>query len=300
MDALTSMQIFRLVVELNGFAAAARRLDISPAMVSKQVMALERRLGTRLLHRTSRRLSLTDDGAAYLQQLRPLLDGIEDLETSLRRTARVPQGLLRVSAPVWFANPAFVRLIADYRRAQPQVRLDIDLSGRLVNLVDEGIDLALRVTAEPAPQLIARPLAQIGFVPVAAPTYFERAARPATLAELARLDLLWYSLLPLSAALTWLEGEGNAAFAPGAPILQSNNESLLHQAALQGLGVAFLPLWLIAEDLASGRLERLLPQHAPRRYPLFGVYASRRHLSAKLRSFLDFLIAHGRFDAAAG
>src|SRR5512139_672135 len=121
MDLLRSMEVFRLVVELNGFVAAARRLEMSPAMVSKHVMALEQRLSTRLLNRTSRRLTLTDDGAAYLEQLRPLLDGLDDLESSLRLTARAPRGLLRISAPVWFANPEFVRQLATYRAQYPDV-----------------------------------------------------------------------------------------------------------------------------------------------------------------------------------
>jgi DNA-binding transcriptional LysR family regulator len=261
-------------------------------------MALERRLGTRLLNRSSRRLSLTDDGAAYLQQLRPLLDGIDDLETSVRQTARAPHGLLRISAPVWFANPEFVRLIAGYRRRYPEVQLDIDLSGRFVNLVEHGIDLALRVTAEPAPLLIARPIAQIDFVPVAAPSCFPGGVKPGTVGEMARLPLLWYSILPLPMSLPGPDQTGREAFTPEAPILLSNNESLLHEAALQGMGMAFLPRWLIAEDLAAGRLESVLPDFPPQVFPLFGVYASRRHLSAKLRSFLDYLIEYGRFGAA--
>ncbi len=293
MDVLRGMEVFRLVVELNGFAAAARRLDLSPAMVSKHVMALEQRLGTRLLNRSSRRLSLTDDGAAYLEQLRPLLDGLEDLEASLRLAACAPRGQLRLSAPVWFANPEFVRLIAAYRAQYPDVRLDIDLSGRLVDLVEEGVDLALRVTATPAPSLIARPIAQVRFVPVASPAYLAAASRPRRSADLAGLALLWYSPMPPPPTM---QGPGGPEpFEPSPPILQCNNETLLHHAVLQGMGFAFLPWWLVAEDLAAGRLETLLPHYPPQRLPLYAVYASRRHLSAKLRSFVDFVVANGRF-----
>lgn len=293
MDPLRSMEVFRLVVELNGFGAAARRLDLSPAMVSKHVMALEQRLGTRLLNRTSRRLSLTDDGAAYLEQLRPLLDGLDDLESSLRLAARAPRGLLRVSAPVWFANPEFVRLLASYRARHPNVLLDVDLSGRLVNLVEDGIDLALRVTAEPAPTLIARPITQVRFLPVASPAYLAATQRPAGAADLASLALLWYAPLPIPPTM---EGPGGPEpFKPSPPVLMSNNETLLHQAALQGMGFAFLPSWLVADDLAAGRLETVLAHYPAQQLPLFAVYASRRHLSPRLRSFLDHLIQAGRF-----
>jgi len=266
---------------------------MSPAMVSKHVMSLEQRLGTRLLNRTSRRLTLTDDGAAYLEQLRPLLDGLDDLESSLRLAARAPRGLLRVSAPVWFANPEFVRLLVSYRARYPNVLFDFDLSGRLVNLVEEGIDLALRVTAEPAPTLIARPIAQVRFVPVASPTYLAAAPRPGSSADLARLALLWYSPMPIPPTM---QGPGGPEpFKPSPPVLMSNNEALLHQAALQGMGFAFLPYWLVADDLATGRLETVLAHYPPQQLPLFAVYASRRHLSPRLRSFLDHLIQEGRF-----
>lgn len=295
MDALRGMEVFRLVVELNGFAAAARHLNLSPAMVSKHVMALEQRLGTRLLNRSSRRLSLTDDGAAYLEQLRPLLVGLDDLEASLGQATRAPRGLLRISAPIWFANPTFVRLLAAYRTRYPAVQFDVDLSGRIVNLVEDGIDLALRVTAEPAPNLIARPIAEVRFVPVASPDYLAAASPPAGAADLSRLALLWYSLLPLPR--TMQGPAGPEPFVHSTPVLQSNNETLLHQAALQGMGFAFLPSWLAADDLAGGRLERVLPHYPAQTLPLFAVYASRRHLAPKLRSFLDHLVENGRFGA---
>lgn len=295
MDTLRSMEVFRLVVQLQGFAAAARRLELSPAMVSKHVMALEQRLGRRLLNRTSRRLSLTDDGAAYLDQMTPLLDGLGELEASLGQGERVARGLLRISAPIWFANPGFIRLLADYRARHPAVLLDIDLSGRIVNLVEEGVDLALRVTAEPSPALIARPIARVPFVPVAAPEYLAAVTPPAQASDLARLALLWYS--PISPPLTMQGPAGPEPFVPAPPILRSNSETLLHQAALQGMGFAFLPLWLVSDDLAAGRLERVLPQYPPQTLPLYAVYASRRHLAAKLRSFVDHLVESGRFGA---
>lgn len=293
MDVLRSMEVFRLVVELDGFAAAARRLDMSPAMVSKHVMALEQRLRTRLLNRTSRRLSLTDDGAAYLEQLRPLLDGLDDLESSLRTAAHAPRGLLRITAPVWFANPEFVRLLADYRAMYPHVVFDVDLSGRIVNLVEDGVDLALRVTAEPAPTLIARTIAQVRFVPVASPAYLASASRPGSSRDLARLALLWYSPMPIPP--TMAGPHGPEPFKPSPPVLLCNNETLLHEAVLQGMGFAFLPSWLVANDLKAGRLETLLAHYPPQQLPLFAVYASRRHLSAKLRSFLDYLVQAGHF-----
>ncbi len=158
MDTLISMRVFRAVVELESFVRAAERLELSPAMASKHVMHLERQLGARLLNRSSRHLSLTESGRVYFDQCREMLDSLDEVAATLGRTAVVPRGMLKLSAPVWFANPIFTRALAAYRERCPEVAFDIDLSGRAVNLVEEGFDLALRVGQAPAASLIARPL----------------------------------------------------------------------------------------------------------------------------------------------
>jgi DNA-binding transcriptional LysR family regulator len=293
MDTLASMQVFRLVVELKGFAAAARRMDMSPAMASKHVMHLERRLGARLLNRTSRHVSLTETGALYFEQSRQMLDALEEVEAVVTKTTVVPRGMLRVSAPVWFANPTFVAVLADYRLRYPEVSIDMDLSGRMVNLVEEGFDLALRASASPGDNLVARPLMPVAFHLVAAPSYLEIAGRPKQLTELASHATLWYSLAPTELEAT-PGGQGVPEKFKVTPVLQSTNESLLHLAALQGMGLAMLPTWMIEQDVQAGRLMHVLPE---RMYEgtLYGVYPSRKYLSSKVRTFLDFLIEDPRF-----
>lgn len=283
MDTLVSMQVFRMVAELKSFVAAAKRLDVSPAMASKHVMHLERRLGTRLLNRSSRHVSLTETGTLYLEQSRQMLDALEEVEAVVTNATVTPRGTLRISAPVWFANPVFVRVLADYRIRYPEVLLDIDLSGRLVNLVEEGFDLALRVSRSTGDNLIVRPIVPVPFHMVAAPAYLAKAGRPERLADLASHALLLYSLAPLSVG--WPETAGIKM----TPVLQSANESMLHLAALEGMGLALLPHWLIDQDVASGRLERVLKDASPLEAPIYGVYSSRKYLSSKVRTFLDFL-----------
>lgn len=288
MDTLRSIEVFCLTVELRSFAAAARRLDMSPAMASKHIAQLERRLGTRLLNRTSRRLSLTESGSLYFERTRTLLDGLADVEAIVRSSAQIPRGVLKISAPVWFAHETFVRILAGYRARYPQVQLDIDLSGHLVDLVSEGIDLALRVTPNPGDGLVARPLGHIRFIVVGSPAYFARNRRPARLADLDGLSLLSYSLIAGKPGLP-VEGPDGPELLNFVGAFQSNNETLLHLAALQGLGLACLPTWLVAEDLQAGRLEAVLTDYRMPEATILGVYAHRRQLAPKVRTFLDYI-----------
>jgi DNA-binding transcriptional LysR family regulator len=290
MDTLTSLRVFCRVAELKSFTGAAERLDMSPTMASRHVRCLEERLGTRLLNRTSRHVSLTETGSLYFNQAKQTLDALEEVEATVGNIAVEPRGTLKLSAPVWFANAHFSRAIADFEAAYPLVRLDVHLSGRLVNLVEEGFDLAFRVTAPGTldPGLIARTLAEMPFVAVAAPSYLDRAGRPETLAELEGRTLLTYSGARSAAVVAFdgPDGQQSVRFNPG---LQSGNESLLHLTALDGLGIAILPEILVERDLAEGRLEALLPGVAELRAKVYSVYPSRKFLSAKVRTFIDFI-----------
>ncbi|WP_426435754.1 LysR family transcriptional regulator [Bradyrhizobium genosp. P] len=293
MDTLTSMRVFCQVAELRSFVAAADRLNISPAMASKHVMQLEQRLGTRLLNRTRRRVSLSESGAIYFEQTRQMLDSLDEVETAVSKATVVPRGMLRLTAPVWMANPMFARILADYQVQYPDVRLDVDLSGRLVNLVEEGFDLALRATGTPDPALIARLITKVAFRMVAAPAYLDRVGRPTKLAELSGQALLHYALYSPGETLTF-QGDRGIETVKFNPVLRSGNETLLHLAALEGMGVAVLPQWLVAEDIAAGRLEHILPEQVIFDGRLFAVYPSRKYLSAKVRTFIDFVAADKR------
>lgn len=290
MDTLPGIRTFCRVVECASFAGAARGLGISTAMASRHVMQLEQRLGCRLLNRTSRHVSLTEPGRLYFERCRQVLDDLDEAEASVSGAAAGARGLLKLTAPVWLANPTFMAVLADYQAAYPQVRLDIDLSGRMVNMVEEGIDLALRAGRIQSESLIARAIGRVEFFWVASPAYLQRAGRPQRLADLGEHRLLMYSLVPADSERVRNSMGGITLM----PSLQSSNESLLHLGALQGMGLAMLPTWLVAQDLAAGRLEVVLPGEPQVEITLHGVYPSRRHLSSKVRSFLDFLCADAR------
>ncbi|WP_439402053.1 LysR family transcriptional regulator [Bradyrhizobium sp. DASA03068] len=292
MDTLVSMRVYCLVAELKSFATAAQRLRISPAMASKHVMQLEKRLGTRLLNRTSRRVSLSESGALYFEQARQMLDSLDEVEAAVSKATVVPRGTLRLTAPVWMANTIFAGVLADYQALYPEVRLDVDLSGRMVNLVEEGFDLALRATAAPEEALIARPITSVPFYLVAAPAFLKRAGCPKTFADLSGQALLHYALYPGESFS--LNRNGTVETVKLNPVLRSGNETLLHMAALESMGFAFLPKWLVTEDIASGRLVHVLPDEVIFEGRLLAVYPSRKYLSAKVRTFIDFVAADKR------
>lgn len=293
MDTLRSMRVFRAVVELDSFVRASERLGLSPAMVSKHVMHLERHLDARLLNRSSRHLSLTEIGKVYFEQCREMLDNLDEVEATVGRTTVVPRGMLRLSAPVWFANPIFTRTLAAYRERFPEVTFDIDLSGRVVNLVEEGFDLALRVSQAPSPALIARPVGKVMFYLVAAPAYLARSGTPRLPQDLAAHAMISYSLMATGNELPF-DGPQGRVTVKFQPVLQSNNESLLHAAALDAMGIALLPSWQADADLAAGRLVRLFDDYTLVGGKVHAVYTSRRYLSSKVRTFIDFLAEEGR------
>ncbi|MBW4471015.1 MAG: LysR family transcriptional regulator [Stenomitos rutilans HA7619-LM2] len=291
MDTLVSMRVFRWVVELESFVAAADRMEMSAAMVSKHVMHLERHLGGRLLNRTSRHLSLTESGTIYFEQCCEMLDRLNEVEATVSRAAVVPNGVLKMSAPDWFANRIFTQAIADYRTQFPEVTLEIDLSGRIVNLVEEGFDLALRAThREPSRTLIYRAIAPIQLRIVAAPAYLHRAGKPTQPEALAQHAMMTYSVMPESKVpLIGSTGKISAKFS-SVPVLRTNNVNLIHEATVNGMGISLLPTWLIDNDLATGALEEVLPEYHLPPSTLYAVYPSRKYLSSKVRTFVEFMI----------
>lgn len=286
MDGLTGLRVFSAVAELKSFVAAAERLNLSPAMVSKHVQQVEARVGARLLNRTSRTVSLTEAGSVYLATVRAALDGLDQVEAQLSHTTVIPRGVLKVSLPIWMANAAFARLMAAYHAQNPHVILDLDLSGRKVNLVDEGFDLALRVTPVLDEALVARRLALIRFVLVGSPALLAQLGNPDTIAALNGAPFLAYS---------GVAPDGRVRLGPEGPELQmrpvmlSGNETLLYFAACEGVGLTFMPHWLVEGDLASGALRSVLPQTLWPQVTLHAVYPNRSYLPAKVRTFLDFL-----------
>lgn len=288
MDTLLSLRVLAAVAEHKSFAFVAKTLGISKAMTSKHVQHIEARVGARLLYRNSRNVSLTEAGARYLATVRPLLEGLNDAEVALSEAAQTAQGTLRVTTPVWMANPPFAAILAQYHRENPGVILDLDLSGRKINLVEEGVDLAIRVAASLDDGLIARRLGEVEFPLVASPSFLDAFGRPTSVDDLSGAPLMLYTQMETSGRIRFGSGE-DALDIRFTPAMRTGNEILIHLGAQQGMGFAFVPHWLAANDLEHGVLERVLPDTPWPRVPLFAVYADRKYLPAKVRTFLDFL-----------
>lgn len=288
MDTLQSMRVFTAVVEHGTYAAAARLMGISKAMASKHVMHLEQRMSARLLNRNSRHLSLTEAGKLYFERCQLMLEELDEVESSVSRSTVNPRGVIRLTAPNWLANSQFTRLLQSFRERYPEVTFDIDISGRFIDIVEEGFDLALRASRALSPNLIARPLMQMPFVMVATPAYLARHGTPEIPADLSAHQGLFYTLSDSRAGLQLTnlrEGERVEM----KPVLESNSEALLAFAATTDMGIALMPLNSVRPFLEDGTLVELLPDHRPPAGQLYAVYTSRRYLTAKVRTFIDFL-----------
>ena len=299
MDRLLSLRVFAAVAEARSFTAVADRLGLSAAMTSKHVQHIEAAIGARLLNRTSRRVSLTEAGAIYLASVRPLLEGLDEAGARLAQSAIDPRGTLKVSLPVWLAEPGFVRVLAAYRARYPEVLFDLDFSGRQVNLVEDGYDLALRVSPALDEGLIARRLVDISFRIVAAPALLDRIGRPQQVSDLNGMPFLAYSPVTTGGRVRLGLGS-NAPEVRMTPVMQSANETVLFQAALEGMGIAIMPHPVCRSHLAEGRLEQVLPDLPAPTVPLSAIYPDRSYLPAKTRSFLDFLAGPEGFDGRLG
>lgn len=296
MDTLLSLQVFAEVAELKRFSAVAERMGLSPAMTSKHVQHIEGRVGARLLNRNSRNVSLTEVGAQYLQAIRPLLDGLTEAEAQLATDTLSPRGTLKISMPEWMSNPAFARVLAAYHHQNPHVTFDFDLSGRKINIVEEGIDLALRVAFKLDDGLIARKLGEVTFQLVAAPAFLDSYGRPDTPDDLIDAPLLAYSQVAGDGRIKF--GGPDGLNVKLRPVLVSGNESILHQAAMAGMGFTMVPSWSAQSDLEEGRLEAVLPKVEWPKLQMNAIYADRTYLPAKTRSFLDFLAGPNGISAA--
>ncbi|MBV6776993.1 LysR family transcriptional regulator [Xanthomonas euvesicatoria] len=289
MDTLDAMRVFAAVAERNGFSAAADALDRSTASVTRQVAALEQRLGTRLLNRTTRRVSLTSAGSAYYQRCLQLLADLDDLEATIGAQALEPAGVLRVNAPVSYGIERLGALLPGFRARYPQVELDLSLSDRLVDMVEEGFDVAILITRQPAPMLIARQLGKVRILACASPAYLARAGTPRHPSDLAGHECLLYHYSPSGDEVRFQgpEGDIDVRLRGG---LRANNGHVLNAAALAGQGIVMQPDFLAEPHLAAGRLVRILPDYALDEIGIFAVYTSRSHLAPKVRSFIDYLI----------
>ncbi|QOZ65311.1 LysR family transcriptional regulator [Bradyrhizobium arachidis] len=294
MDQLAALATFVRAVDHGSLSAAARSVPSSLTSVSRQISALERHFGTRLLVRTTRQLALTEDGRMLYERAKSILGELKEIEERLAGNRREPSGRLRVSAPALMGRLLIAPLLGDFLRAYPSLSVDLLLVDRNVDLIEEDVHLALRVGRMPDSQLVMRKLAEVQMIHCASPDYLARRGEPHTPADLAQHDCLVFSDAP--GAATWRFGrEANS----GARIrisgrLWVNSLDALAVAAENGAGIVRVPSWQVEKQLVEGRLRRLLREHEPAPAPLNALYQPSRLGSTKIRAFIDFLVERWR------
>ncbi|KVN36208.1 LysR family transcriptional regulator [Burkholderia pyrrocinia] len=296
MDTLVSMNVFRYVVEVGSFVGAAERMQMSAAMASKHVMHLEQQLGARLLHRTTRRVAPTEAGREYYERLVQALSELDEAGQAVGAASVVPQGRLRVTSLSAFGLRHVMQAVTDYADRYSDVTVEITLSDRVVELIDEGYDVAVRAAPSglKSSSLVARQIATAHILLVASPDYLEKRGTPRTIADLAHHNYLRRDTNASVLDSMVTEAAAASRVTLGGNLIVNHLEGL-RAAVLGGAGIALLGTEVVGDDLEAGRLVPvLLDAVPPRELPIYAVYASRRHVSAKVRSFVDFLAA--RFE----
>jgi DNA-binding transcriptional LysR family regulator len=290
MNITHGMRVLLQVVDSGSFARAAQALGLSNAAVTRQVGALEQHLGARLLHRTTRRLSLTDAGTEFCARARAVLEMIAEAESAAAEGVARPAGVLRMSAPLSFGVLRLADELPGFRTRYPQLKLDIDLSDRVVDLANEGFDVALRIAASLESSLIARRIAPIGLLACASPGYLRRRGTPRSPADLERHEVLSYKYLWSGDAWSFTDPAGNEARVRVRPAVHATNGDLLRRLSMADGGIILQPDFLVAEELRRGRLVRVLQDYRAMELSLYAVYLSHQHLPTRVRVFIDYLV----------
>jgi DNA-binding transcriptional LysR family regulator len=288
MDRVTAATVFVNIVERGSMIAAAEALDMSRAMVTRYLAEMEQWAGARLLHRSTRRLSLTDAGEVTLARCRRMLELAAVIDAVPPEQPDAPHGLLRISCSQSLAQAALASAVPAYLRRYPRMAVDLQVNNRAVNLVEERIDLALRITNALDPNLIARRLGSCDSVVCAAPAYLAANGTPRRAEDLAGHNCLTYSYFGKS--LWQFTRDGAALSVPVDGNLSANEDLILLSAAMEGAGIALQPLYSAAPLIAAGKLVALLPDCVPQGMGLYGIYSSRQYLPPALRTMLDFLL----------
>lgn len=294
------MAVFAKVAETKSFSAAAARLGISKSAVSKQVTRLERSLNARLIHRTTRRLSLTEIGSAFYEHCARMLSEAEAAESVVSRLRAAPRGVLKLTTPAAYGHLQIAPAIPDLLARYPEMAVQIAMNDRPVDLAEEGFDLAIRLTYEPPPNVVARKLTTVSWMTCAAPAYLERHGAPRTPQDLRSRNCLFYSFLESS--LVWRfrspQGETKVRVAGN---FTANNSEAIREATLAGLGIALLPSFIVAGDLREKRLHVVLGGYQVEgavANDVYALYLPTRYVSPKVRAFVDFFIE--RFSPRPG
>lgn len=291
MDRFLEMQAFNAVVEAGSFVKAAEALDLSKAAISRYVLDLEARLGVRLMHRTTRRLSLTQEGQVFYARSKELLAGLEQAEAEVSLRSQAATGLLRINAPFTFGNLHLAPLWGQFKALHPGVTLDITLADRLVDLVEEGYDVAIRIASLASSTLVSQRLASTRVVLCASPQYLQQHGTPLHPRELAAHAVISYSYWSDKDAWRF-EGPGGPVSVKTRPIMLTNSGDTCRAAALAHQGIVLQPSFLVGPDLAAGTLVELMPAYRALELGIYAVYPTRQYVSAKVRALVVFLQTH--------
>jgi len=290
MDRFQALRVFSQVIESGSFSAAAAKLGLSSTAVSRHVAELEAHLQTRVLNRTTRRISLTESGRALYERAVQLLADLDEAEQEASRAAVVPRGTIKLTTSVNFGVRHVAPAIAAFLAAHAGVRFDVSLSDRIVDLVEEGFDLAVRLGVPGSDNVVARKLGETRLVPCASPAYLRAHGAPQVPEDLARHNCFTYEYVTPRNLWRFLDAGGAERTVRVSGSLHSNNGDLLAEAAAQGAGIVFEPAFIVGPDVRAGRLVPLLQEFVAPPIPIFAIYPSRKHLSAKVRAFVDFLL----------
>lgn len=296
MDRITAAEVFITIVDRGSMIAAAETLEMSRAMVTRYLAQMEQWAGARLLHRTTRKLSLTDAGERTLERCRQMLVLAGEIDLVEGEQSDELRGLLRITCSQSLGQTALVGAVAQYLKRHPQVAVDLQMNNRTVNLVEERIDLALRITNELDPNLIARPLSSCASVVCASPAYLVAYGTPRHPRDLALHNCLTYSYFGKS--LWHFDHQGVKSAVAVSGNLSANESVVLMAGTAQGAGISMQPYYSAAPLLASGDLIELMPEYRPQSMGIYGIYTSRRQMPATLRTMLDFLVEWFASDAS--
>ncbi len=289
MDQFSALKAFCRVVEAGGFSAAAAQLNISHTVMSRQVQQLESLLGAQLLNRTTRKLALTEAGTAYYERARRILDDLHEADLAVTQHHAAPRGILRINAPMAFGTLDMASWLPRFMARYPELRIDLVCNDRFVDLIEEGFDVAVRLARDmPDSTLMAKKLATTRTLLVAAPAYLERHGAPRTPDDLANHNCITYSLVPKPNEWMFALPGGGYKTVPVRGSLQANTGIALRDAALAGVGIATTASFIVHGDVARGDLVPVLPDYPLQARDVFAVYPHNRHLSPKVRAFIDF------------
>ena len=289
MDRLQAMHLFVRVAELSSFSAVAQQMGLARSAVTRQIAALEQHLGIKLMVRSTRRLMLTSAGAAYLEKCRVILNLVEAAETGVAEERQTPRGMIRISLPLTYGLMRVAPILLDFARRYPEVQLDMDYTDRRVNLIEEAIDLSVRITSRLGATEIARRIGSSQLQAVASPAYLAEHGRPRHPSELIHHECLSYTTTAESKQTWSFEVDGVLTAYPIRPRIHSNNGEALNDAVERGLGIALQPDFIIERSLQSGKVVTILPEFP---LPELGIYAmlpSNRQVPHRVRVLMEFL-----------